>query len=404
MNNNRDTVVGIRQKNLQYQLTSRIESLIDPKTDPKTESKIEIKASDIRNDNNPIIEKDNKTNNVCTNCGAKYHTYKSCTEPPTSWGIILITYGNMENPKHLENINLSETSLRETQSRVNIETNEDRYIVSMAYNNIKFLMISRKNSLGYVEFIRGRYRPEKIGQVIYLFKQMMQSEIDKIKESLKISDGFESLWKSFWGNKTESPYLLKEKSIAKANYNMLKFKGIEGPELDLNYIVETVKADYDTEEWGFPKGRKNKIETEEECAIREFKEESGYTDNDFTIIKNISPLVEELIGTNGIKYKHVYYIAELKTNKSPKNNITESQKEEIGNVQFMDFTQALECIRDYHIGKKILLERLFTYYLDRLIISNRKSLQKESIKDIIEEFKVNETEQVNETDKETIKI
>lgn len=320
-------------------------------------------------DSNQI--RDNKYDIICTNCGSKRHTYKQCSEPVTSWGIILVTYGDLIKPVHEKPIDLCESNMVETRKRVLIESNTDRMIVSHAYYNIKFLMVSRKNSVGYVEFIRGRYRPEKIDQIIYLFKQMMQCEIDKIKYSLSIDDGFEYLWKDFWGSKTDSPYLANDKHISKTNYELLKIRGVDGPELDLKYIVTTVIAEYSIEEWGFPKGRKNRFETEAECALREFKEESGYGDDDIKIINEIIPLVEIFDGTNGIRYKHIYYVAELITNKPPRNNITESQREEIGNIQFLDFTSALLYIRDYHIPRKIILEKLFTYYIDKLILSNR---------------------------------
>ncbi len=319
--------------------------------------------------NNRIKPKDQ----ICTNCGSRRHIYKQCSEPVTSWGIILVTCGNLKKPNHNTSIDLTKNDLIESHERVCIESNQDRLIISNAYYSIMFLMISRKHSLGYVEFIRGRYRPEKIDQVIYLFKQMMQSEIDKINDSLIPGKGFEYLWNDFWGNKADSPYYMKDKAQSKSNYDMLKVKGVDGPELDLKYIVQTVKAEFDNEEWGFPKGRRNKTETEEECAFREFKEESGYIDEDIKIIHEIKPLVEEFIGTNGINYRHVYYVAELITDKLPRNDVTESQKDEIGNVRFMDFMTALECIRDYHIPRKILLGKLFTYYLDKLLISNRDS-------------------------------
>lgn len=309
---------------------------------------------------------------TCTNCNSKKHTFKQCTEPVTSWGVILITYGNMKSPTHDDNIDLCETNMSDAQTRVLVQSNNDRLIISQAYHNIKFLLVSRKHSVGYVEFIRGRYRPEKIDQIIYLFKQMMQTEIDKIKKSLDDEKGFEYLWKDFWGQKADSHYLSNDKKQSKANYEMLKICGVDGPDIDLKYIVDTVKAEYNIEEWGFPKGRKNKFESEEECALREFKEETGYTENDVKFINQISPLIEEFIGTNGIKYRHVYYVAELMTNKMPRNNITESQKDEIGNIQFMDFGTALECIRDYHVPRKIILEKLFIYYLDKLLIANRQ--------------------------------
>lgn len=322
---------------------------------------------------NNIMNRVKMRDRICTNCGSKNHVFNQCEGPVTSWGVILVTYGDLKQPLHDEEIDLSRKELNDTDSRVLIETNIDRMTVSKAYYNLMFLMISRKHSVGYVEFIRGRYRPEKIDQVIYLFKQMMQIEIDKINYSLTLDNGFEYLWNDFWGNKSNSPYLIKNKSLSRGNYEMLRVKGVDGPELDLKYIVSTIKADYEIEEWGFPKGRRNQEETEEECALREFKEESGYLDEDIRMIPKIKPLIEEFTGTNGIEYRHVYYIAELISAKLPRNDVTESQKDEIGNVKFMDFVTALECIRDYHVPRKIMLGKLFTYYLDKLVVSNRLS-------------------------------
>ena len=47
-------------------------------------------------------------------------------------------------------------------------------------NSIKFLMIRRKNTLGYIEFIRGRYNIDNIDGIIFLFRQMTPLEIKKI--------------------------------------------------------------------------------------------------------------------------------------------------------------------------------------------------------------------------------
>ena len=38
------------------------------------------------------------------------------------------------------------------------------------------------------------------------------------------------------------------------------------------------------------------------------------------IIKNIQPIEENLIGTNGIKYRHIYYIAEIAEDYLPEIN------------------------------------------------------------------------------------
>ena len=103
----------------------------------------------INNDNEKIITI--KKNLYCTNCNKKGHIYKSCLEPVISNGIIGIYIENLkkENIDDLENflsINLNSFKYKKLNNKSKISS-----------NNIKFLMIQRKNSLGYLEFMRGRY-------------------------------------------------------------------------------------------------------------------------------------------------------------------------------------------------------------------------------------------------------
>jgi 8-oxo-dGTP pyrophosphatase MutT (NUDIX family) len=305
---------------------------------------------------------------TCGNCGNIGHTYKHCTVPTTSWGIILISFDNLQPPEHTKKIDL----LSSQNNRPIITTKNEHILAGIVLDKIKFLLISRKYSVGFVEFIRGRYRCEKIDQLIYIFKQMKQKEIDMINYSLTLDDGFTYLWNIFWNSTVTPSYLLNDKIKSANNYNILKTKGVDGPDLDLQYIVSIIKAEYEHEEWGFPKGRINRgKETELECAIREFKEETGYLDEDIKIISSIEPLVEEFNGTNGICYRHVYYVAELKTDKQPQNNVTCHQSNEIGNIQFMNYISANHYIRDYHIARKKIIQSVYMYYIDVLIASNK---------------------------------
>jgi len=306
--------------------------------------------------------KKNLYNLLCNNCGCTNHTYKQCTTPITSWGIILVSFDDLHPPEHTRNINLLLS-----QNGTKIEHNE-LMPISIILNKIKFLLISRKYSVGFVEFIRGRYRCEKIDQLIYIFKQMKQKEIDIIRDSLVLEDGFTYLWNMFWNSTTTPTYLINDKIKSANNYNILKTRGIDGPDLDLHYIVSTIKAEYPHDEWGFPKGRINRnIETEQQCAIREFKEETGYLDEDIKLIPNIEPLVEEFNGTNGICYRHIYYVAELVTNKTPQL----AEQNEIGGISFMDYMTATYYIRDYHIARKLILQYIYMYYLNILLLSNK---------------------------------
>ena len=65
----------------------------------------------------------------------------------------------------------------------------------------------------------------------------------------------------------------------------------------------------------FQKERRNLRETDYDCAIREFEEESSLNKEEYEILRNIRPVEEIFYGSNNIRYKHIYYIAESKLNR-----------------------------------------------------------------------------------------
>ena len=75
-----------------------------------------------------------------------------------------------------------------------------------------------------------------------------------------------------------------------------------------------------------PKGRRNLNECDLDVAKREFEEETNLNPSQYTILNSISPIRERFIGTNNIKYDHIYYIAICKNNLIPyidKTNINQ---------------------------------------------------------------------------------
>jgi len=127
-------------------------------------------------------------------------------------------------------------------------------------------------------------------------------------------------------------------------------------------------------EWGYPKGRKDKNESTLECAMREFYEETNIDITKIIIINEINPIEENLIGTNGIQYRHIYYIAETKEN----INLENKNNNEIGNVGFFTYDESQKLLRDYHIEKKQILEQIFMYYLEILLENSNKNANSNS--------------------------
>jgi 8-oxo-dGTP pyrophosphatase MutT (NUDIX family) len=296
----------------------------------------------------------------CDNCGTIGHDYKQCNVPITSWGIILL--------KIIKNSNID---FKNNEINVNIFDNKDGiYINNTAclknicnkMDRINFLLIRRKYSLGYTEFIRGNYKKDNIDGIIFLFQQMTPHEIKQISKST-----FDELWDEFWTIENKRKSHIKKKYIeSKENFDCLKNK--KDVELSLDFYTTNVKPFYDLPEWGFPKGRKLKGETDLDCAIREFSEETNFKSEDIRIMSNVKPIIENIIGTNGISYRHIYFLAENMTNIKPE--IGKNSSNEIGDIGFFSYEETINILREYHVEKKKITKNIYLYILESLITSD----------------------------------
>ena len=61
--------------------------------------------------------------------------------------------------------------------------------------------------------------------------------------------------------------------------------------LSLELIIQNSNTSWTEPEWGFPKGRRNNNELALDCAIREFKEETGYEAKKMTPLLTFYPLI-----------------------------------------------------------------------------------------------------------------
>jgi 8-oxo-dGTP pyrophosphatase MutT (NUDIX family) len=292
----------------------------------------------------------------CTNCNKQNHEFKNCNEPIISWGVILIDLSKFKN---LLNIKHTKLNLKNKICNINLQNFYELEKIKSFMNDIKFLMVQRRNSIGFMDFIRGKYKINNSDKIISLFEHMHPNEILLIK-----NNSFDNLWYYMWNNDE------KRINSFKREYNNAKKIFEELKTLDkgnLDYYLNTVKPKYNFNEWGFPKGRKDKNESGFKCAIREFSEETGIDITKISFIQNIEPIEENLIGTNGIKYKHIYYIAEIYENLP---NISSNDSNEIGSLGFYSFKDTQLLIRDYHVEKKNILIQIYLYYLEILLENN----------------------------------
>ena len=294
----------------------------------------------------------NFNNNIyCNNCGNYGHSFKKCLEPISSNGIIAFKI-DFEGLNSKYNSNLSEEIFTNLK---NININKYN---SYSYNNInfykdikqyvKFLIISRKSSLGFIELMRGHYDTNDINSIINLYHQMYSEEINKLKKY-----NFNELWRYVWNITNidkDNEYILCHK----------KFKTITNKKF-IDYCNLNIKSKYEYHEWGFPKGRRSGNENNIECAIREFNEETNLSIKNYKIL-NIEPLIENLIGTNNIKYQHIYYFCICNNNlKVQIDKTNKLQYKEVGNIEWYKYNDVNKLLRQYHLDKKIILNNLMIF-------------------------------------------
>ncbi len=319
------------------------------------------------------IKSKSKKKIYCGNCGKYGHVYKKCNEPITSIGIMTFKLDGVEDSDTLFQEISKEYVYQENdknKNKINIlrdnNKNYNNLIKMYQYKNkIKFLLIRRRQTLGYLEFIRGRYETDDMGLLVSLFEQMTESEISEIKNK-----EFDQLWNELWFTTSRHKAYQQEYEQSKKKFGILSKKK------KLKKLVQ-VRPKYDCPEWGFPKGRRNYHEKNIECAVREFGEETGFDENDYQLLNRVYPLKEVFPGTNGIFYKHVYFMAISNTEKEPMvDSNNRYQMEEIGDIGWFTYDEVIEKLRPYHIERRKIFNELYLFIVGN-ILKHVKSVEKE---------------------------
>jgi len=269
---------------------------------------------------------------ICQNCGKRNHHIKNCYEPKTSFGVILYRIEN---------------------------------------NELELLMIRRRNTLGFVQFVRGQYQ---YGDYIYLQKLINVTTEEEMR-LLKTYD-FKLLWKTLWSlneqelaeNMNSSDYL-----IGLRKFNSLQEGFIfNNKSVNLDSLLKKRTCTYSQQEWGFPKGRKNRNETNLETATREFNEETGISIDNIEVYNK--QFVEFYKSYDNIDYKNIYFLAKYIGEKDVDLRISESLREqytEVSGIAFFDIFEAIQNIRDYSKEKKKIVLKV-SKYLNKLNNKNNK--------------------------------
>jgi len=246
----------------------------------------------------------------CNNCGTNGHSFNNCKFPITSVGLIAFRY-NLEQ-------------------------------------QLEYLLICRKDTIGYIEFMRGKYAINNKLYIKNILSEMTLAERQKL-----LNNDFDTLWYQLWGDFVGNQFRSEEKN-ARDKFEALKL-GLT--HYSLASLIKDIETKWLEPEWGFPKGRHNNLEKDLICGLREFGEETGFPTHCVKVIQNLMPYEEIFTGSNYKSYKHKYYVGQIDYDQKPCKDF---QANEVSRINWCTYEKAVGLIRPYNLEKLEVLRKVDT--------------------------------------------
>lgn len=188
-------------------------------------------------------------------------------------------------------------------------------------DKLEILLICKRYTYAYNEFIHGKYHPNDTAGLIKLFSGMtMEEKIDIL------SLNFGQIWYRVWLNSPRHSTYFSDKNKYESTF--LVDKGVK-----LRKLINRSKNSQRV--WEMPKGRKrNKNESDLQCAIREFHEETYIPRKCYKIIPDARRKYSYV--DDGIRYDNHYYMAlMIQDHNTVVNFNCTSQIDEICDIRWM---------------------------------------------------------------------
>jgi len=255
------------------------------------------------------------SDNYCNNCGKHGHNYNQCKLPITSLGCVTFRVRD---------------------------------------NKIEYLMIRRKDTLGFIDFMRGKYTLSNKDYIMNMLTQMTTEEKNKLNTWT-----FDQIWNDIWGTVSIINQYKNEENASRNKFIQLK-TGIQYKNKRFSLSDMITESNHTTiwnePEWGFPKGRRNYGESDLDCALREFNEETGINKKHVKLIDNVFPFEEIFTGSNYKSYKHRYFITYMNCKEA--TNMNKYEVSEVSKMEWKTYENCMTSIRKYNLEKQSMLSKI----------------------------------------------
>ena len=185
------------------------------------------------------------------------------------------------------------------------------------------LMIKKRHTYAFIEFVRGVYDPYKDYDLEYMFGAMTITE-----KSLIQTRDFNTIWSYCNGESIRGCDRSVYNRASKKHTTLVEREG----NVLLRLLSNTPNA---TLLWEIPKGRPNKKEAPLASAVREFEEETGLDKESYRILFDENTIEYSFVDC-GVKYKYIYYLAVMSSGIDPKYDYgNEHMLREVSDLKFM---------------------------------------------------------------------
>lgn len=271
---------------------------------------------------------------TCLKCGSTRHDSKICTGPVTSFGLIVFKESSSSDTGRMY-----PTTIVNCKGHSNIQLYSVHKLLSKlrekeAVVNPKIFLVERKDTIAFIKLVQGMYTVSLLKKLV---KELTCHERHKL---LHLS--FDDLW-NVAGSQRKNKL-----------YSERKFRQLRE---ELSMLFEQVPCRYREADYVMPKGRLKSNENTVKCALREFSEETGYSQQDIQVLYNYPLFIDDFTGSDGKTYRNVFYIATIKEGANLLFRLGENpmQSKEVGNMGWFGLTEAMGLIRDNQ-KKRILID------------------------------------------------
>jgi hypothetical protein len=202
-----------------------------------------------------------------------------------------------------------------------------------------------------VEILLGHYELDNLGLLVRLIEDTTLPE-----RQLIATGDFFRLYVNFWGR--WNPAHREKFKESKAKFDALRTGYHQHHYLySWDKLIRNAQSQYHEPVKEFPKGRKKRGHEQEsdfDCALREFSEETKFQPSSYVLIPYTKPFLMTLVGMDGMTYENIFYVVKFHR----KENMEGRDSNETTGTVWLTYEEALKQMRPHEIPQRDLLQRV----------------------------------------------